>query len=268
MKRMIYIGITLLILVFLLMTMAVVFQKKLIFYPEKLPADFQFQYPYDFKEINFPTTPRSTINALHFTTANPKGVILYFHGNAGSLRTWGNISALFTESGFDILIMDYREYGKSTGTLSEKALFHDAQWIYQEICKQFSESAIIIYGRSIGTGVAAYLAAHNHPGLVILEAPFYSMLDMADHYYPWIPKFLLRFPLRNDLYMQQIKSPIAIFHGTEDEIIPFQSGKKLTKYFKPHDLFIAIPGGHHNDLEHMPLYTSQLKKLLSSFPNP
>jgi uncharacterized protein len=241
-------------------------QESMIFYPEVLPPDFQFSFPTPFAEINLPVE-RATINALHFKTAGPKGVILYFHGNAGSLSSWGYVATDFTSRRHDAFIVDYRGYGKSTGRiLSEKMLHDDAAVAYEYLKNLYPEEHIIIYGRSIGTGIACHLAMQNKPRMLILESPYFSLKDIASRFIPFMPAALIdsvfKYPLRTDLRMPQVTCPVYLFHGTEDEIIPFDSSKRLVTLIKSEHELIAIPGGGHNDLAEYPLYHKALDRIL------
>ena len=141
-------------------------------------------------------------------------------------------------------------------------MYHDAQFIYDDIKKLFNENKIIVYGRSIGTGIASYIASNNQPAKLILESPYYSLPDLAMRFYPWFPKKFLRFQFRNDLYVERIECPIYIIHGTNDEIISVEASKKLARKLKPSDNVMLIFGGHHNDLSSFDEYHEQLKKIL------
>lgn len=155
------------------------FQEKLLFLPTNLEQDYVYEFNPDFEEIFLEPEHQVLINAIHFKAENPKGVILYFHGNAGDLSRWGKITEKFVDLQYDIFVIDYRTYGKSKGKLSEEALYNDAQFCYDYLLKQYSENEITLYGRSLGTGIASYLAAKNKPSRLILETPYYSILDVA-----------------------------------------------------------------------------------------
>src|SRR5690554_6918936 len=150
-------------------------QEKILFMPTVLPQDFQYEFNHPFEELFLKTEDHAVINALHFKAENPKGVILYFHGNAGELSRWGIVVQKFVEMRYDVLVMDYRTYGKSTGKLSEKALYSDAELFYKYLLIRYPEDKIVVYGRSLGTTFATYVAAKNHPKQLLLEAPFYSL---------------------------------------------------------------------------------------------
>ncbi|MBL6988388.1 MAG: alpha/beta fold hydrolase [Bacteriovoracaceae bacterium] len=260
-------GFTLLIY-FSLVMLLFFFQEKLIFFPEKLPPSYKFSFATPFEELFITTAPDVTINVLHFKALEPKGVILYFHGNAGSLSNWGDVAQTFVDHGYNVFMPDYRGYGKSTGSgkLSQESLLQDAKFLYEYLLNHLSykESQITVYGRSLGSGIAAYLAANFKPLRLILETPYYSLKAVAKYHYPWIPSFLLRYPMASNIYIKQVECPIYIFHGTNDEIIHYKIGSKLKPLLKPTDQFITVNGGHHNDLEGFWEYTENLKVILTS----
>ena len=204
------------------------------------------------------------INAIHFKTENPKGVILYFHGNAGDLSRWGKITEFFVEKDYDVLVMDYRTYGKSKGKLSEQALYNDAQMCYNYVLDRYQESEIIVYGRSLGTGLATYLASNNNPRQLILETPYYSLSDVAKHRFPMFPNNkLLRYDFPSYKFVQNVKCPISIFHGTDDTVVPYVSGEKLfNSMVQKEKMFFTIENGEHNNLMAFDSYIQQIQKIL------
>jgi alpha-beta hydrolase superfamily lysophospholipase len=241
-------------------------QERMIFYPEVLPPGFRFHFPVPFEEINL-KVEGATINTLHFKTADSKGVIVYFHGNAGSLSSWGSVAPDFTNRGYDVFIADYQGYGKSTGRiLSEKMLHNDAAAIYSYIKNRYPEDRIILYGRSIGTGIACHLAMQNKPRMLILESPYFSLKDIANRFIPFMPAVLIdkifKYPLRTDLWIPNVACPVYLFHGTEDEIIPFNSSVRLIPLIRTEHELIAVPGGGHNDLIEYPVYHDGLDRIL------
>lgn len=238
------------------------FQEHIIFFPQKLKADFKYQFATDFIEINYPVAEGVFINALHFKANNSKGVVFYSHGNAGNLSQWGHIAQYFLTHNYDVLIYDYRSYGKSNGKLSEQNMYHDADFIYSELLKSFDEHKIFVYGRSIGTGVATYVASRHNPSQLILESPYYNMPDLVRSIVPVIPGFLLRFKFRIDKMIVKVKCPVLIFHGTEDEVIYYGSSLKLKKHFKSSDRLVTIEGGKHNNLDSFKIFHQELAAIL------
>lgn len=239
-------------------------QEKMMFFPTVLEQDYAYQFSQPFEELFLKTDEEATINAIHFKVENPKGVILYFHGNAGDLSRWGFVAEYFVEKQYDVLIMDYRTYGKSTGKLSEKALYSDAQYCYEYLKEHYNENEITIYGRSLGTGIAAYLALKNKPKQLILETPYYSIKDVAKSRFPMFPaETLLKYKLPTYQYLQEVSCPITIFHGTEDKVVPYKSAKKLFEASpKALTTFITIDGGNHGDLINYQLYRSKIDEIL------
>ncbi len=240
------------------------FQEKLIFQSKKLTKNFTFSFEKEFEEINLTTEDNFIINALHFKVENSKGIILYFHGNKGSLERWGAIASSFTDYGYDVFVMDYRGYGKSTGVRKEKYLYDDALLCYNHIKKLYSENNIILYGRSLGGTFATYVASKHKPKKLILEAPFYNLANTADFHYPFSPTFLLRYKFPSNEYITEVTCPIVIFHGTEDNVTPYKGGKKLFEKATIKDKeFITIDTGTHHNLATFELYTTKIKELLN-----
>lgn len=239
-------------------------QEKMIFMPEPLSQDYSYSFPTNFEEINLITNDGAKLNALHFRVKNPKGVVLYFHGNAGELSSWGMVVQKFVNMQYDVLVMDFRTYGKSTGKLSEKALYSDAQLFYDLLLKTYSEDEIVVYGRSLGTTFATYVAAKNHPEQLILEAPFYSLVKVASERFPFIPVSLfLKFHFPTYEYLQEVSCPIIIFHGTDDFVVNYKNSKKLSKLkTKGKITFITIPNGTHNSLVNTKIYKETLDSIL------
>ncbi len=225
-----------------------VLQEKMIFFPEKLPQDYQFHFASAFEEIVVSSKDGTKLHSLYFPLDSAKALVVYFHGNAGSLRGWGAVAEEFLQHGYAVLVTDYRGYGKSEGKISkERHLYEDADAIYQYAKSIYPEEKILLYGTSLGTGIAAYLASSNQPGRLILQSPYYSFQDLAKTLYPLAPRFLLRYNLPVHKYLAKANMPIHIVHGTEDKIIPIAQSEKLKAEFPDID-FVRVPGGGHNNL--------------------
>lgn len=239
-------------------------QEKILFHPTVLTQAYVFQFSQPFEEVFLTTTDDAVINAIHFKAENPKGVILYFHGNAGDLSRWGLIAEYFVKQQYDVFIMDYRMYGKSTGMLSEKVLYDDAQLCYDYVLKHYKESDITLYGRSLGTGIATNVASKNNPKQLILETPYYSMVDVAQSRFPIFPvKYVLKYKIPTFEFIKNVDCPITIFHGTDDSVVPFESGKKLYDGLsKEQARFIQIDGGNHNNLIDFEAYRNGIDDIL------
>jgi pimeloyl-ACP methyl ester carboxylesterase len=244
------------------------FQEKILFHPQQLHADFTFRYE-NAIERNFTTPDGETLNGLLFKADSTRGLIFYLHGNAGSLAGWGSVAGTYTELGYDVFMVDYRGYGKSTGSIrSEQQLLDDIQLAYVAMKKEYDEEEIIILGYSIGTGPAAKLAADNKPRLLILQAPYYSLTDMMHRQFSIIPTFLLKYRLPTHQYLQQNESPVVIFHGDADEVIPFESSLKLKEVLKPQDTLIVLPDQGHNGMTENTEYLEVLGRELRGHLKP
>ncbi|BFP43077.1 alpha/beta fold hydrolase [Flavobacteriaceae bacterium GF1] len=243
-----------------------VFQEKLIFLPSKLNKEYQFRFDTPFQELFLDTADGAQLNVLHFKAEHPQGVIVYFHGNAGDLSRWGLITEQFVHNGWDVLIMDYRTYGKSTGDLSEENLHRDAQMVYDYAKSGFSEENIVVYGRSLGCAMATKLASANGPQQLILETPFYSLEDMARRRFPFLPaKWLLEYRFENNANIGRVSCPITIFQGTADNVVPYESAFELYQLIAHKEShFVVIDGGGHNNLSDFKLYHSTITQLLGS----
>lgn len=239
-------------------------QEKILFRPTVLNQSHVFKFSHPFDELFLKTDDNAVINALHFKAEKPKGVILYFHGNAGDLSRWGNITEYFVERDYDVLVMDYRTYGKSTGTLSEHALYSDAQMCFDYLKKYYNEDAITVYGRSLGTGIATFIASNNKPKQLILETPYYSIVDVAKYRFPFFSvKQLIHYKLPTNEFIKNVTCNISMFHGTADYVVPFNSGEKLFME-APRDLtsITVIENGSHNDLIKFDEYHKKIKEIL------
>ncbi len=239
-------------------------QEKLLFLPSTLDRDYQYQFNYNFEELNFETDDGAILNAIHFKIENPKGVILYFHGNAGDLSRWGTITEFFVEKKYDVLVMDYRTYGKSKGKLSEHVFYSDAQLFYDYLKKDHNENEITLYGRSLGTGIATYIASRNKPKQLILETPYYSIAHVGKHRFPFLPvETFLKYKFPTYQFITKVSCPVAMFHGTNDEVVPYESAEKLFKVVEENNInFITIEGANHNNIIEFESYHKTIEKLL------
>jgi uncharacterized protein len=256
------------VLIFYVMLTALLafFQEQFIFFPSKLPQEYAYTFDTPFEELFLESPDGASLNALHFKAKNPKGIILYFHGNAGDLSRWGEITQGFTKYNYDLLVMDYRTYGKSTGKLSEENLYNDAQLFYDFVKDRFPENEIVLYGRSLGSAFATRLAAENNPKMLILESPFYNLKSVAKSRFPIIPVgLLIRYHFENNKYIKEVDCKTVIFHGTNDNVVPYQSGKKLYTAAAPQNgkQLVTIPGGGHNDLARFETYQKVIEAVLT-----
>lgn len=248
----------------ILLSLAVYFlQEKFIFKPEKLKADFQFKYDVPFKEINFDIEPGVRINGLHFFRENPRGIILYFHGNTRSIKGWAKYARDFYRYDYNVVLVDYRGFGKSTGKRNEEEMLNDMQFVYQSLAAEYGEGNMIVYGRSLGSGFAAKVASGNHPRYLILDAPYYNFKKMVERFLPFLPlSYVLRYHLRTDKWILRVKCPVYILHGTKDWLIPISHSEALQRLSPRKITLIRIHGGGHNNLPGFDEYHNFIRDIL------
>ena len=227
------------------------FQERLIFYPQKLDKTHSFSFKENFEELNIKTQDGVLLNSLLFKADSTEGVILFLHGNAGALDTWGRLAPFYTNQDYDILFVDYRGFGKSDGKIENQSqLFSDMQAVYDAMKLKYGEDRIIIIGYSIGTGPAAYLASENSPQRLILVAPYYSLTNVVKSICPIIPEFLIKYKLETYRYIPDCDVPITIFHGSDDKVIDSENSVMLGNLLNAKDNLILIDNiGHDNILE-------------------
>jgi pimeloyl-ACP methyl ester carboxylesterase len=238
-------------------------QERLIFFPQKLAGDYHYSFTDSFEEMQFHMDDGVSLNGLLFKADSSRGLIFYLHGNAGSLRNWGAIAEVYTDLHYDVLMLDYRGYGKSGGTISSEAQLHkDIYTVYDSLRKRYRENSIVILGYSIGTGPAAKLASESSAKLLILQAPYYNLGSMLSHYYPIVPSFILKYKLETNKHIRACKMPVVIFHGDADNVISYSSSVRLKELLKPGDTLITLKGQPHNGMSDNPDYVEALKWVL------
>lgn len=238
-------------------------QDLIIFHPRSLPLSHRFNFSQPFKEVNISPDGKRNINILQFfPERSAKGIVLYFHGNMTNIERYAKFASYFTKNDFEVWMIDYPGYGKTTGRRSEKTMYEDALLLYNLATEKTAAENIIIYGKSLGTGVASYLASLKPNKKLILETPYYSMTSMSHNYVPIYPASLLRYNFPTNEYLTKVKSPVIIFHGTDDEVIPYKQSLQLKKKIPGIEL-ITVPNGKHNNLYEFPAVTQKLDSLLT-----
>lgn len=267
MKQKIFTWIKIVIILYCLVGIGLYYmQEKLIFHPEVLAGNYQFNFPFPFREVNLPYTRNSTINIVQFPAADSaaaKGVVLYFHGNGQNITRYASHAPLFTKNNYEVWMIDYPGYGKSTGELTEQMLYDWAMIFYKLARARFPKEKIILYGRSLGTGIAAQLASVRDCKALILEAPYYSLPSLATSkvlIYPTNQMIKYKFP--NYKFLQEVTAPVIIFHGTDDGLVPISQSKKLQPLLKKTDEFVPVEKAGHNNVMFFEQYITKLDSLL------
>jgi len=242
-------------------------QERLLFVPTVLPTDHVLATEEDIHEIRI-AVPGAQLSALHLRLPNPKGVVFFLHGNAGSLESWFVNPDYYRKLGFDLFMIDYRGYGKSSGSIRSEAQLHaDVRAAWDSIADRYAGRKRVLYGRSLGTGLATRLAVDlagsGPPDLTVLVSPYTSIAALTTMHFPWVPGRLLRYPLRTDALIGQVPNRILLIHGERDSLIPASHSVSL-RALVPHAQLLLIPGAGHNDLQAFPAYLDGLADALKA----
>ncbi|RKZ49225.1 MAG: alpha/beta hydrolase [Gammaproteobacteria bacterium] len=233
----------------LLSLLLYLFQPKFVYFPLS-----EIDYTPDmaglaYEDIYFKTEDDVELNAWFIPVEGARKTLLFFHGNGGNISHRLDSLKIFHELGLSVFIIDYRGYGQSQGTTSEQGTYKDAEaaWQYLTESRGIPDKDIIIFGRSMGGGVATWLSIQHTPDLLILESTFTSVADMAKHYYPYLPAHLLtRIKYASIDRIGAIQCPILFSHSQTDEIVPFELGLQLFKQAQAPKMFMQLEGGHND----------------------
>jgi alpha-beta hydrolase superfamily lysophospholipase len=265
-----YLLLTIVVLYLMALLTVWIVQHYIIFHPVPLGAEYLFVFDAAYQELSLPSYDGQTaISALHFkcdTLQAKKKVILYCHGNADNIQRWGEHHVEFMARGYDFFVWDYRGYGKTKGKASLENIYSDAQQCYNYLTQYYDNQDIVMYGRSLGTGISAMLTAQNNAPLLFLETPYDSILGVFHSKAPffYLPK-ILKYDFSTTQYLPQIKCHVCVMHGIKDEIIAYGRAKKLKPFLKKEDIFITFPDGKHKNLNTFALYHETLDTVLNKY---
>jgi uncharacterized protein len=240
-------------------------QERFLFHPTVIARDIPWKFDIPYQEMDIPINNTDTINVVKFFPNDTvrKRVVIFFHGNKDNIGHYSKFAINFTKLGYEVWMPDYPGYGKSVGERTEKKIYHLAEQVYKLALSKFSKDSIVIYGKSLGTGIAAYLAAAKPCKQLILETPYYSIPALFDSYAPIYPvEKMARYKIPTNEYLQEVKAPVTIFHGTDDGVIFYRSASRLKAVLKPTDKFVTIENGTHHNLNDFPLFHQKLDSLL------
>lgn len=236
-------------------------QEEMVFRRHALEDDYVFGFQDNFKEIRVKSLDGKLQHGLLFPVPHPKGIIFYLHGNAGAIDSWGAIATIYTKMGYDFFIIDYRGFGKSQGIIENEAqVMQDVTLVFDAVTKKYSKKIII--GYSIGTGIAASLASIRKNNMLVLKAPYNNFLEYSDSRAPYFPDFLKKFSFETNYYLPKINSPIYIFHGDKDLLIPIENSFRLQKLLKPSDSLFVLENQDHLGINANLAYQKNLGILL------
>ncbi len=201
-------------------------------------------------ELVLATADGERIIAWHVAPRGDQPVVLYFHGNGGNLSYRVPRFRALTAAGLGLLAVSYRGYGGSSGRPSEPGLVSDAAAAYAEACRRYAADRLVVWGESLGSGVAVALAAEHSVKALVLESPFASTLEIAVRAYPVFPvAWLMKDQFRSDLRIGHVKAPVLVMHGARDNVVPIASGERLFALITAPKRFVRFPDGEHNGLD-------------------
>lgn len=240
-------------------------QDRLLLRPQPLARDYNYAFPMPYRELNLMVNQHSNLNLVQFasTADSTRGVVLYFHGNRRNISWYARYAPFFTAEGYEVWMIDYPGFGKSTGPLTEKTLYDWALIAYKLARKRFTPNQIILYGKSMGTGIAAQLAAVRDCRHLVLETPYYDFPSILRPYLGFYPlSRILHLQLPTHDYLKKVTAPITLFHGTADWTVRYRNALSLQKELGNRAKLVTAEGGSHNDLYQFPVITQSLKAVL------
>lgn len=251
---------------YLLVGIALYFlQEKFLFHPETIPADQPLKITQAHEELTLPVTSERLLHITRFPVADSlrKGVLIYFHGNRGNVERHASRAELFLAQGWEVWMPDYPGYGKSTGPRTEQTIKEEAEIVFKLARSRFAVDSIIIYGRSMGSGPASWLASRVDCRRLILESPYTSIPDlMWDYTYIYPTSIMSKYQFNNAEILADVDAPVSIFHGTDDRIISIKHSRRLLRAAPARNTLTEIREAAHNNLDEFPVFETEIKKLL------
>lgn len=227
-------------------------QSSLIYYPN-MPGRNLAATPeaigLNYQDVVFNSEDNIKLHGWFIPNDNAIGTVLFFHGNAGNISHRLESIAIFNHLGLNVFIIDYRGYGQSEGKTTEGGTYHDAEaaWKYLRDTRNISAQQIIIFGRSLGASIAAWLAEKHTPAALIIESGFTSVPSMAKRIYPLLPvHWFTHFRYETVKYVAMAACPVLVAHSKDDEIIPFDEGIEIFDAAAEPKSFLEMRGGHND----------------------
>ena len=237
-------------------------QERLLFEPTPLPPDQPLIDDADVHE-RWIEVPGARLSAAHLRLPEPRGVVFFLHGNSGNLKDCLVDLDAFRDVNFDVVMVDYRGYGKSSGCIeSEEQLCADVRTVWAQFAQLYEGKRVVISGQSLGTALAAGLAAElcaagHAPDLTLLVSPYSSARALASELYPWVPRQVLRYPLHTAEHAARLSGPLMLIHGDKDELIGIHHSHAL-RTAAPTAQLLCVEGGGHSDLHKVPSFRKAL----------
>jgi fermentation-respiration switch protein FrsA (DUF1100 family) len=272
-KRMAFLVISGLVLVYVLLIAYVyVKQGSMLYFPLKEIEATPLAIGLDYQEVTLRAKDGVDISAWYVPAENARGFVLFCHGNAGNISHRLDSIRIFHGLGLGVLIFDYRGYGRSKGSPDEEGTYRDAEaaWDYLVNPLHVAPEKIILFGRSLGSAVAAEMALRKHAGALIMESGFTSVPDLGSNFYPYLPvRLLSKYHYASIKKVGKIKIPKLFIHSPADEIVPYEQGRRLFESASEPKEFLQLTGGHNEGfLLSGESYIKGLKDFLSRYlPN-
>jgi uncharacterized protein len=249
------------------------FQERLLFPSQRMPLSQPLTTALAHDTLSIVADDGVQLHAIRIRHAGPvaRGVAIFFHGNGGTVDDWVFAAVPYQSLGLDVVLYDYRGYGRSGGQITNEGAFHsDARKVYSFVADAYRGQRIVLIGRSLGSGIAARLAADVKPALLLLETPYTSLRAVVENRAPWVPvRWLLKYEFDTTSIAARINCPVAIVHGDQDELVPFSHGRQLASAIKGPTRFFAVRGGGHNTFFGMPDHRdaiAQIGRMIESLP--
>jgi fermentation-respiration switch protein FrsA (DUF1100 family) len=235
----------------LLVAFLYVFQDRLVYYPqigrEAYPAYLAAGVAHE--EISLHTEDNESLNAWWLPVAAARGTVLLLPGNAGNLSQRVDYALMFGKLGYSTLLIDYRGYGKSTGTPSEQGTYRDAEaaWRWLTESRGIEPGDIVVYGESLGGAVAAWLASKHTPRALVLASTFTSIVDLGAELYWFVPvRIISRFKYDTLSRLVEVRAPVLVIHSPDDQLVPYSHAQRLYAAAHEPKAFLEIGGGHND----------------------
>jgi hypothetical protein len=227
-----------------------VFQRALMYFPDPTRTPPARAGLPQAEEVVLTASDGEKLIAWHVAARGEKPVVLYFHGNAGALNLRIHRFAWVIADGYGLLALSYRGYGGSTGEPSEDGLIRDARAAYDYAAARCPGKHIVLFGESLGTGVATALAAEREIGGLILDAPYTSAADVGAAAYPFVPvRWMIKDTFRSDKRIAKVSAPVLVLHGERDRVVPIRFGEQVFALAHEPKRMVRFPAGNHVDLD-------------------
>ena len=225
-------------------------QRSLMYFPERArtpPAEAGLP---NAEEVVLDSTDGARVIVWHVPARGEKPAVVYFHGNGGSLRMRANRFRALTEDGTGLVALSYRGYAGSSGSPSEAGLIADGEAAYRFAAARYPAERSVLWGESLGSGVAVAIAAEHKVSRAVLDAPFTSAADVAGLVYWFLPvQLLMKDPFHSDRRIANVKVPLLVLHGERDRVVPIVLGERLYALANEPKRFVRFPAGGHSDLD-------------------